>query len=123
MAGRAQTIFWPPGPLPLRNFSSISASSIVRRGGSGLAAERAEALKGFKALREVVVTALRGDRNAMRRNIAGTSSSDWEALLGKHWSHSSDRLRGLSIVFKRRVKIGALCKHRRTESPVLGPKP
>ena len=98
MVERAQTIFWPPGPLPLRKFSSISASSIVRRGGSGLAAERAEALKGLKALREAVVTAPKGDRDAVRRNIAGTSSSDWEALLGKHWSPSSDRLRGPSIV-------------------------
>lgn len=32
------TIFWPPGPLPLRKASSISASLIFGRGGSCAAA-------------------------------------------------------------------------------------
>lgn len=33
-----RTIFWPPGPLPLRKASSISASLILGRGGSCAAA-------------------------------------------------------------------------------------
>ena len=30
-----RTIFWPPGPVPLRNFSVISSALTVGRGGKG----------------------------------------------------------------------------------------
>lgn len=43
------TIFWPPGPLPFRNASSISASLMTRRGGIFAAALLAAILKGFAA--------------------------------------------------------------------------
>lgn len=58
-----QTIFWPPGPLPLRKFSSISASLIVGRGGRGFAATRAVVLNAFNACWEWAVIASKGDRN------------------------------------------------------------
>ena len=36
MSGR--TIFWPPGPLPFKKASSISASLMTGRGGRGFVA-------------------------------------------------------------------------------------
>lgn len=66
------TIFWPPGPLPLRKASSRSASLTVGRGGIALAAVAAEARNHLREWWRRDCEAHSDGRRAV--NIAGSSS-------------------------------------------------
>ena len=65
------TIFWPPGPEPLRKASSISDSLITGRGGSCLAAKIALLFK-----------SLRGHNGGLLRSWESARKVCWKDIVG-----------------------------------------